>query len=147
METFQSKVATDMGILYARVSDLSEDRAQSKASSVDPMPEANSLPDMEPQNPWHSARFAPVAGDMLYLEGLGSRPITDFERFPPHADLLFCYVRLSHEAALREDKVPQETVLYPRDQAQRCFFSLASGLFGLRTCSAARQTPTESPRH
>ena len=78
------------------------------------MPPADALPDFEPQNPWRSARYAPFSGSMLTIEGVGTRPISDFERHPPEAELPFCFVRLSQEASIREDRVPRETVIYPQ---------------------------------
>ena len=84
----------------------------------DPMPPIDSLPDLDPSNPWRSARYAPLVGGMLSVEGFGTRPASDFERYPPEANFPFCYVRLNQEAAVREDKVPKETVLYSRDRAQ-----------------------------
>ena len=95
----KSEIATvhsDVGTFRAQVSGLSDDRASDV--SADQMPPANSLPEMDPAKPWRSVRLAPVVGDTVFLEGLGSRPLADFERFPPGADLPFCYLRLSPDA-------------------------------------------------
>ena len=84
------------------------------------LPAVESLPTYDSSNPWRPALFAPYAGGLLTIEGLGTRPITDFERFPENAELPYCYVRLSEDAAIREDKVPRETVIYSRERAQSC---------------------------
>ena len=115
MSTMETSLRTEVSSVAAQVRDL---------PSLDParmaMPSVDSLPAFDPQNPWRSAAFAPLAGGMLTIEGIGTRPISDFERFPPEKELPFCYVRLSEEASIREDRVPKETILYPKDRAQNC---------------------------
>ena len=63
-------------------------------------------------------KICPFGRGLLSVEGFGARPVTDFEKYPSEANFPFCYVRLSQEAAVWEDKVPKETVLFPRDRAQ-----------------------------
>ena len=82
-----------------------------------PCPPADSLPEMVPSNPWRSARYA----------------LEDFERYPPHAQLPYCYVRLSDEALVREDMVPKETVILTREQAQTTFLRFARATNYLNT--------------
>ena len=113
--------------LDSKVSTLSSDQSgqpRAETPAGDGMPPADSLPNMDRSNPWRSARFAPVSEGMLTIEGIGTRPLGDFERFPPGAQLPFCYVRLSAQASVREDRVPKETVIYPRDQAQTAFLKV-----------------------
>ena len=93
---------------------------QGGAAPLNVLPPVDSLPPYDPSNPWRPALFAPFAGGLLTIEGLGTRPISDFERFPQNAELPNCYVRLSEDAAIREDRVPRETVIYSRDRAQNC---------------------------
>ena len=82
------------------------------------MPSAHSLPPFDESNPWRSALRAPCQNEMLTIEGLGTRPISDFEVFPPNGVFPHVYVRLSQSASIREDKVPKETVLFPLNKAQ-----------------------------
>ena len=98
-----------------------EEGSNSGASQPD-LPPSDSLPDFDTQNPWRSARYAPCADGMLTIEGLGTRPLSDFERFPAEegVPLSSCYVRLSAEVSVRDDRVPKETVLLPREKAQSC---------------------------
>ena len=91
------------------------------------LPPASDLPKFDPSNPWRSARYAPLVNGMLTVEGVGTRPVEDFETFPPNATFPFCYVRLHSDATVREDKVPKETVIYPRDRAQTCFMAETKG--------------------
>ena len=82
------------------------------------MPSTTSLPPYDESNPWRSARHAPCQNNMLTLEGLGTRPLSDFEVFPPNGVFPYVFVRLSQSASIRDDKVPKETVLYPLHKAQ-----------------------------
>ena len=83
------------------------------------MPRVDSLPDCEPHNPWRSGISASLLNNnMIFLEGLGPRPVTDFERFPVDGLLPYVYLRLKPEAVFRQDKVPKETVLFPLNVAQ-----------------------------
>ena len=108
-----------------KLADLSKGKSDHPDLPQGPaMPPANSLPDFDPQNPWRSALYAPSTDELLTIEGIGTRPISDFERYPPTAALPFCYVRLSPEAAIREDKVPKETIIFPREKAQSCFLQV-----------------------
>ena len=84
----------------------------------------DSLPDMEQQNPWRFARYAVLKNGLPTVGGIGTRPVSDFDKFSPEAELPFCWVRLSQDASIREDRVPKETVLYPRDRAQNCFMTV-----------------------
>ena len=87
------------------------------------MPPVSSLPAFDPWNPWRSALCAPFVDGHLTIEGLGTRPLSDFERFPPDGALPNCYVRLSDSASVREDKVPKETVIFPKTIAQNCLMA------------------------
>ena len=84
------------------------------------MPPSDNLPPFDPSNPWRPAIYAPVSDGTLTIEGVGTRPISDFEIFPHGASPPFCFVRLREEASIREDRVPRETVLFPKDRAQNC---------------------------
>ena len=88
------------------------------------MPSASSLPPFDEANPWRSALRAPFQNNMLTIEGVGTRPITDFEVFPPNGVFPNVYVRFSQSAAIREDKVPKETVLFPINKAQGALMQL-----------------------
>ena len=65
---------------------------------------------------------------MLTVEGFGTRPVSDFETFPQGQAIPYCWVRLHQAATVREDKVPKETVIFPRDRAQSCFMAETKGL-------------------
>ena len=82
------------------------------------MPPQSLLPPMDPANPWRPAIHAPLQDGMLTIEGLGTRPVSDFERAPEGYDLPCCYVRLTQDALIRQDKVPKETVILPREKVQ-----------------------------
>ena len=101
------------------------------------MPSIDSLPPYDESNPWRSALRAPCQNNMLTIEGLGTRPVSDFEFFPTDGQLPYVYVCLSESASVREDKVPKETVLYPREKAQNVLMqSLKS-----RNCNNTRLLP------
>lgn len=83
------------------------------------VPDAYSLPPFDKGNPWRLALHAPRHEDTLTIEGLGTRRLEELEFFPP--DLVPPYpgyARLTEEAWIRSGKVPKETVIFPRDQAQ-----------------------------
>ena len=96
------------------------DARPAQAAAAPSLPPATSLPDNDPNNPWRPALYAPYHGGMLTIEGIGTRPLEDFEHFPVSAELPHCYVRLSQDASVREDRVPKETVIYSRERAQSC---------------------------
>ena len=77
-----------------------------------------SLPPPIPNNPWRLALVAPIHGEQIYFEGLGYRPISDFETHPVNTAPPHCYMRLNPEASVREDKVPREAGLLPKEEAQ-----------------------------
>ncbi|XP_066978802.1 uncharacterized protein [Macrobrachium rosenbergii] len=83
------------------------------------IPDMVDLPPFDLGNPWRFALRAIQHDGKLTIEGLGTRRLEELEFFP--ADLLPPYpgfVRLTEEAWIRSDKVPRETVIIPRDQAQ-----------------------------
>ena len=99
--------------------DLMQSQIQSLGQSEESlMPSASSLPPFDESNPWRSALRAPRQNNMLTIEGLGTRPMSDFEVFPPNGVFPHVYVRLSQSASIREDKVPKETVIFPLNKAQ-----------------------------
>ena len=55
---------------------------------------------------------------MITFEGLVTRALSDFESAPEGYKFPYCYLRLTPEASVRTDKVPKETVIFPRDRAQ-----------------------------
>ena len=82
---FESRLETLDGKVTTFTADNS-DHSQSESSTIsDPMPPADRLPEMVPSNPWRSARYAPMSQGMLTIERVGTRPIGDFERYPPSA--------------------------------------------------------------
>ena len=85
------------------------------------LPPASDLPEFDPSNPWRSALHSILRDGQFTVEGCGTRPLSDFEFFPTGQALPNCWVRLSETAAVRVDKVPKETVIFPRDRAQACF--------------------------
>ena len=91
------------------------------------MPSVRSLPPYDEQNPWRSALRAPCQNDMITVEGLGTRPISDFEVFPPDGTFPYVYIRLNELASVREDKVPKETVLFPLNKAQGVLIQTLKG--------------------
>ena len=120
------------------------DRMQSQIQSLGRseevlMPSTTSLPPFDESNPWRSALRAPCQNNMLTIEGLGTRPLTDFEVFPPNGVFPYVYVRLSQSASIREDKVPKETVLYPLNKAQ----GLLVQLFKKGNCINTKKIPTK----
>ncbi|XP_066955826.1 uncharacterized protein [Macrobrachium rosenbergii] len=83
------------------------------------VPDASRLPPFDKGNPWRLALHAPLHNGTLTIEGLGTRRLEELEFFP--ANLVPPYpgfARLTEEAWIRSDKVPKETVIFPRDQAQ-----------------------------
>ncbi|XP_066976430.1 uncharacterized protein [Macrobrachium rosenbergii] len=92
---------------------------QPKAEPQYSIPDTADLPPFDVGNPWRFALRAIQHDGKLTLDGLGTRRLEELEFFPP--DLLPPYpgfVRLTEEAWIRSDKVPRETVIIPRDQAQ-----------------------------
>ncbi|XP_068217558.1 uncharacterized protein [Palaemon carinicauda] len=83
------------------------------------IPDASKLPPFTKNNPWKMALHCPFTDGMLTIEGFGTRPIEDFEFFPPGLQFPFPgFARLTEEALVRLDKVPKETVIFPKEQAQ-----------------------------
>ena len=136
----QDSFVTWQQAFEARLTDLATDQSAAPASetssTAEPMPPTDSWPEFDPGNPWRSARFAPISRGLLTIEGVGTRPLKDFERYPPDADLPYCYVRLHPDATVREDRVPKETVLFSREGAQATFVQ-----------SAKRRTSTTPGRY
>ena len=97
----------------------------SSSSFDDAMPPADSLQDFDPQNPWKSARYVPCSRGVLTIEGIRTRHVPGFENHPPDVELPFCYIRLRQEVSVREDRVPKETIIYPRERAQSSVLSYA----------------------
>ena len=95
-------------------------------SSVDRvMTFQNTLPPFDVANPWRIAVTCVTSGDNVTVEGLGTRPIADFEKHPKDATWPNCYIRLKPEASVREDKIPRESVIFPHAKAQAYIVSLA----------------------
>ncbi|XP_068203105.1 uncharacterized protein [Palaemon carinicauda] len=82
-------------------------------------PDASKLPPFDKNNPWRFALHAPFLDGSLTLEGIGTRPLEDLEFYPPGLEFPFNgFVRLKEHALVRMDKVPKETVIFPKEQAQ-----------------------------
>ncbi|XP_068239960.1 uncharacterized protein [Palaemon carinicauda] len=82
-------------------------------------PDSSKLPPFEKNNPWRFAHHAPYIDGALTLEGLGTSPLDDLEFYPPGLQFPFNgFVRLKEHALVRMDKVPKETVIFPKEQAQ-----------------------------
>ncbi|XP_068210358.1 uncharacterized protein [Palaemon carinicauda] len=83
------------------------------------IPDASKLPEFVKSNPWRMALHSPFKDGMLTIEGCGTRPIEDFEFYPPGLQFPFPgFACLTEEALVRLDKVPKETVIYLKEQAQ-----------------------------
>ncbi|XP_064109242.1 uncharacterized protein LOC135217346 [Macrobrachium nipponense] len=83
------------------------------------LPNAANLPPFEAGNPWRLAFGAVLRDGKLTIEGCGTRPLEDFEFHPTDLQSPFLgYARLTKEALVREDKVPAETLIFPREAAQ-----------------------------
>ncbi|XP_068229053.1 LOW QUALITY PROTEIN: uncharacterized protein [Palaemon carinicauda] len=83
------------------------------------VPDASKLPVFVKNNPRRLALHAPFSEGMLTIEGCGTRPVEDFEFYPAGLQFPFPgYARLTEEALVRVDKVPKETVIYPKEQVQ-----------------------------
>ncbi|XP_068237582.1 uncharacterized protein [Palaemon carinicauda] len=84
-----------------------------------PIPDASKLPPFTKNNPWKMALYSPFTDGMLTIKGFGTRPVEDYEFYPPGLQFPFPgFARLTEEALIRLDKVPMETVIYPKEQAQ-----------------------------
>ncbi|XP_064100400.1 uncharacterized protein LOC135211154 [Macrobrachium nipponense] len=106
------------------------------------MPDGSTLPPFHPGNLWRVANFAPFVNGMLTIEGCGTRRLEDFEFFPEGLQPPFIgYVRLTEAALVREDKVPKETVILSRDQAQQTWIRSLEEW----NCSNTRVTVFKSP--
>lgn len=83
------------------------------------VPDTSSLPPFDKGNPWRLTLYAPQHEGTLTIEGLGTRRLEELEFFPPGLEPPYpSFARLTEEAWIRSDKVPKETVIFPRDQAQ-----------------------------
>ena len=132
MRDIESRMESRYSSVASRLSSMEHSQAGPSAPLLPPQ---DSLPDMDSSNPWRPAIYAPISNGMITIEGLGTRPITDFERHPASAELPNCYVRLNREASIREDKVAQEAIIFPRDQLQTSLLSILSpgGCINTRT--------------
>ncbi|XP_068248914.1 uncharacterized protein [Palaemon carinicauda] len=82
-------------------------------------PDASKLPPFDKNNPWRFALHAPYLDGALTLDGIGTRPLEDLEFYPPGLEFPFNgFVRLKEHALVRMDKVPKETVIFLKEQAQ-----------------------------
>ena len=97
------------------------------------MPLAADLPQQDPMNPWRDGRYVNNDKGTLFVEGLGFRPISDFDFFPGRDAFPYCWLRLSPEASVRTDKVPRETVIYPLARAQSCALTTYGQMGGVNT--------------
>ncbi|XP_068239903.1 uncharacterized protein [Palaemon carinicauda] len=103
-----------------------------------PVPDASKLPPFDKNNPWRCALHAPYLDGTLTLEGLGTRRLEDLEFFPPGLQFPFNgFVRLREHALVRMDKVPKETVIFPKEQAQ-AVWARTLAEWG---CRNSKQTP------
>ena len=84
------------------------------------MPLASELPPQDPLNPWRDGRFIINDKGTLYVEGLGFRPMSDFDYHPSPDAFPNCWLRLRPDASIRMDKIPKETVIFPLSRAQTC---------------------------
>ena len=98
--------------------------AQTQSSVVRVRAFQSTLPTLDVANPWRIAVTCVTSGDNVTVEGLGTRPIADFERHPKDAIWPDCFIRLKPEASVREDKIPKETVIFPHSKAQAFVVSL-----------------------
>ena len=110
--------------------------ASSSSGSVPFIPSSDGLPH-DPANPWRYAMLAPREVDLISFEGLGTRPLSDFEFAPDRAAYPNCFMRLTEAASVRTDKIPKETVILPREKVQ----STLLGLFSHTSCENTRVTP------
>ncbi|XP_068235580.1 uncharacterized protein [Palaemon carinicauda] len=101
-------------------------------------PDASKLPPFEKNNPWRFALHAPYIDGAITLEGIGTRPLEDLEFYPPGLEFPFNgFVRLKEHALVRLDKVPKETVIFPKEQAQS-FWARTLSDWG---CTNSKLTP------
>ncbi|XP_068226592.1 uncharacterized protein [Palaemon carinicauda] len=113
----QAKMDTMFSNIGQRLGALEQGAPERVQSSL--IPDASKLPPFTKNNPWRMALHSPFSDGMLTLEGLGTRPLEDFEFFPPGLAFPFHgYARLTEDALVRLDKVPKETVIFPKEQAQ-----------------------------
>ena len=76
------------------------------------IPSAATLPSPQAHNPRRGACFLQLDGDMVTVENLGQRPLSDFIQHPQGAVWHYCYIRLYEEASRGEEKVQKEVVLF-----------------------------------
>ncbi|XP_064101055.1 uncharacterized protein LOC135211750 [Macrobrachium nipponense] len=109
-------LAEQLRPLKEMIAGLLHSRALAATSTV---PDASKLPPFDKNNPWRFALHAPYRDGKLTFEGLGTRPLEDFEFYPENLQFPFNgFVRLTENALVRVDKVPKETVIFPKEQAQ-----------------------------
>ncbi|XP_064107292.1 uncharacterized protein LOC135216138 [Macrobrachium nipponense] len=109
-------VAEQLKPIRDMIAGLLQSGTQAAPSAV---PDASKLPPFDKNNPWRFALHAPYLDGALTLEGLGTRPLSDFEFYPEGLQFPFNgFVRLTENALVRMDKVPKETVIFPKEQAQ-----------------------------
>ncbi|XP_064115335.1 uncharacterized protein LOC135221572 [Macrobrachium nipponense] len=140
------EVFSRLGAQDSLIAGLRQESAVSAHSSslmqAQSMPDGSTLPPFHPGNPWRVANFAPFVNGMLTIEGCGTRRLEDFEFFPEGLQPPFIgYVRLTEAALVREDKVPKETVILSRDQAQQTWIRSLEEW----DCSNTRVTAFKSP--
>ncbi|XP_068200581.1 uncharacterized protein [Palaemon carinicauda] len=135
----QSKMDTMFSNIGQRLGALEQGAPERVQSSL--IPDASKLPQFAKNNPWRMALHSPFSDGMLTLEGLGTRPLEDFEFFPPGLAFPFHgYARLTEEALVRLDKVPKETVIFPKEQAQSVWARFLNDI----SCTNTMLTPYKS---
>ncbi|XP_066955440.1 uncharacterized protein [Macrobrachium rosenbergii] len=119
LETLRQSVLSLAQRIKAQESRLAGFIQSKAAQQSHGVPDTSRLPPFDKRNPWRLALHAPLHNGTLTIEGLGTRRLEELEFFP--ANLVPPYpgfARLTEESWIRSDKVPKETVIFPRDQAQ-----------------------------
>ena len=99
---------------YEVTTELKAVREETKAAQAAPVIPTAGLPTPDPTNPWYWGNVIPRTDTAVFFpQPTGERPLSEVECFPNKEAFPNCWIRLTKEAAVREDKIPKETLILP----------------------------------
>ena len=86
------------------------------------MPSSAGLPSAQSNNPWFIGHFVTRTDDDYFnMAYMGIRHIDDIVFWPDYEAFPKCYLRLADDVVEKDDRVSDETILYPYRKAQESF--------------------------
>ena len=90
------------------------------------MPSSNQLPECLAGNPWRDISRVPFQNGLFIFQDIGSRPLSDLEKYPKDNPFPWFWVRLNDENFLKMDRIKKETLIVPKEAAQQALVQVLS---------------------